>query len=175
VSAGTDDDRIRFIAVGRVTRAHGVKGEVAVLPLSQVESRFEAGSRLLVEGLDHTLTVEASRPHRHRLLVRFDEILGRDQAEALQGRYLLVDAEEAPPLPDGEFWPHQLVGCEVVIEGGRSLGHVREVIHTAANDVWVAEGPDGEVLVPALREVVTNVDLGTRRVEVRAVPGLTVP
>jgi 16S rRNA processing protein RimM len=161
--------------VGRITRAHGVRGEAAVLPLSQVGSRFEPGSRLSVEGLDRTVTVAGSRPHRHRLLVRFEEIADRTAAEALQGRYLLVHASEAPALPEGEFWPHQLVGCEVVTASGRSLGRLREVIHTPANDVWAADGPEGEVLVPALRDVVEAVDVEARRIVVREVPGLTAP
>ena len=106
-------DEISLIAVGRVTHAHGIKGEVAVLPLSQVEARFERGSRLLVEGSDRPLTVASARPHRHRLLVTFDEVSSRDEAEGLQGRYLMIAASQAPSLPEGEFWPHQLIGCRV--------------------------------------------------------------
>jgi len=166
-------DEISLIAVGRVTHAHGIKGEVAVLPLSQVEARFEHGSRLLVEGSDRPLTVASARPHRHRLLVTFDEVSSRDEAEGLQGRYLMIAASQVPSLPEGEFWPHQLIGCRVETEEGRSLGRIREVIHTAANDVWAVEGDGGEVLVPALRDVVTSVDLEASRVVVREVPGLT--
>ncbi|HXF57324.1 MAG TPA: ribosome maturation factor RimM [Actinomycetota bacterium] len=165
----------RWVAVGRVTRAHGVKGEVAVLPLSEVEGRFAPGSRVFVgEGEDRPLTVRKVRgPHRGRLLVFFEEVRTRTAAEELRGAYLFVPAEWAPELPEGAFWAHELVGCEVTTEGGRSLGRVREVIHTPANDVWVAEGEAGEVLVPALREVVASVDLAARRVVVREVPGLT--
>ena len=165
-----------FLAVGRVTRAHGIRGEVAVMPLSQIESRFEAGSRLLVEGLGRTVTVSSARPNRgHGLLVAFDEVPGRTEAEALAGRYLLIPAALAGELPDGEYWPHLLVGCEVATEEGRALGTIREVIHTPANDIWATEGPDGEVLLPALRDVVRTVDLAGRRVVVREVPGLTEP
>jgi 16S rRNA processing protein RimM len=168
-------DEVPFIAVGRVTRAHGIRGEVSVLPLSQLESRFEPGSRLVVEGLDRTVTVGTSRPHRQRVLVWFEEVADRTEAESLQGRYLVVPSSEVPTLPDGEFWPHQLVGCEVVTDEGRPLGRIREVIHTPANDVWAADGPEGEVLVPALRDVVANVDLESRTVVVHEVPGLTAP
>jgi len=168
-------DEISLIAVGRVTHAHGIKGELAVLPLSQVEARFEPGSRLLVEGTDRSLTVASARPHRHRLLVIFDEVSSRDEAEGLQGRYLMIAASQVPSLPEGEFWPHQLIGARVETEEGRSLGRIREVIHTAANDVWAVEGNQGEVLVPALRDVVRSVDLEASRVVVRELPGLTSP
>ena len=169
------EDAVPFIAVGRITRAHGVRGEVAVLPLSEVESRFEPGSRLTVEGLDRAVTVSSVRPHHHRLLVSFEGVTDRTTAEGLSGRYLLISSSEAGILPEGQFWPHQLVGCEVVTEEGRSLGRVREVMHTVANDVWAADGPDGEVLVPALKDLVQEVDLPGRRVVVRDVPGLTAP
>jgi 16S rRNA processing protein RimM len=170
----TADGEPEFIAVGRITRAHGVRGEIAVLPLSQIESRFEPGSRLLVEGLDRTVTVASARPYRgHGLLLVLEGVADRTQAEALAGRYLVIPSSEAGALPEGEFWPHQLVGCEVVTEDGRSLGRIREVIRTPANDVWAADGLDGEVLLPALKDVVRTVDVAGKLVVVRDVPGLT--
>jgi 16S rRNA processing protein RimM len=169
VSPGTD-----WIAVGRITRAHGVKGEVAVLPLSDVQGRFLAGSRLFAgDDVHRQLTVTSSRPHQQRLLVVFDELRDRDAAQAVAGEYLFVPAEEAPPLPDGEYWPHELEGCEVSTVGGRTLGHIREIVRTPANDVWVAEGAGSQVLIPALKDVVESVDVSSRRVVVREVPGLT--
>jgi 16S rRNA processing protein RimM len=163
------------VAVGRITRAHGVKGEVAVLPLSMVESRFEEGSRVYAGEGGRPLTVASSRPHRGRMLVFFEGVADRNEAEALQGQYLFVPASWAPPLPEGEYWAFQLVGCQVVTEGGRSLGAVREVIHTQANDVWVAQGEGEETLIPALKDVVASVDLEARRIVVREIPGLTAP
>ena len=168
---------VRWVAVGRITRAHGVRGEVSVLPLSDVEERFAPPSRLFVgESQDRPLTVAASRPNRDRLLVRFEEVPDRTGAEALTGAYLFVPAASSPPLPEGEFWPHQLIGSEVLTDSGRSLGELREVVHTNANDVWVARGADGaESLVPALRDVIVSVDTDARRVVVREIPGLTAP
>jgi 16S rRNA processing protein RimM len=180
-------EEIDRLAVGRITRAHGVEGEVAVLPLSQVEERFEPGSRLSLEGSDRTLMVAAARPHRNRLLVSFEGVEDRNEAETLAGRYLFVPVESAPPLPEGEYWPHQIAGCEVLTESGRVLGRVREVLLGQANDVWVTRPDDAgepgagtgtgpkEWLVPALRDVVVSVDPAARRIVVREVPGLTAP
>jgi 16S rRNA processing protein RimM len=170
------NDRPRYVAVGRITRAHGVKGEVAVLPLSQVADRFEPGSRVLAgEDGRRVLVVKEARPHRSRLLITFEGVGDRDQAEALQGTYLFVPSSDSPSLPTGEYWTHDLIGCEVFTENGRSLGELREVIHTPANDVWVVQGQEGETLVPALKDVVSEVDLGARRIVVREVEGLTSP
>jgi 16S rRNA processing protein RimM len=162
--------------VGRIARAHGVKGELAVLPLTQVAERFEPGSRLYVgEGDDRPLTVSSSRPHHKMLLVVFDEVKDRTQAEGLRGELLFVPASSTPPLPAGEYWAHELVGCEVMTEAGRSLGTIREVVHTQANDVWVAKAESEEVLIPALKDVVLEVDVAGRRLVVREIPGLTAP
>ncbi|HJU57752.1 MAG TPA: ribosome maturation factor RimM [Actinomycetota bacterium] len=161
------------VAVGRVARAHGVQGEVAVLVLSEVEDRFAPGARLWLED-GRPLTVESSRPHRGRLLVRFREVRDREQAEGLQRALLLVPESSSPALPEGSWWDHQIEGCAVETDRGRGLGRVREVIHTAANDVWSVVSEDGvETLVPVLNDVLASVDVAAKRIVVREIEGLT--
>jgi 16S rRNA processing protein RimM len=165
------------VAVGRITRAHGIHGAVAILRLTDVDERFDQGSRLLLgpEG-DRVMTVADRRGHRDRPLVRFEGIRDRTQAESLAGSYLFVPAADAPALPAGEYWEHELLGMHVVTEGGRSLGEVTQVLRTTANDLWVATSPEGtETLVPALKEVVISVDRNARRIRVAEIPGLTAP
>jgi 16S rRNA processing protein RimM len=162
------------VAVGRVSRAHGVQGEVAVLVLSEVEGRFAPGATLWLED-GRTLTVESSKPHRGGLLVRFREVRDREQAEGLQRALLVVPESSSPSLPEGSWWDHQIEGCAVETDRGRPLGTVREVIHTAANDVWsVVDGGGGETLVPVLNDVLVSVDVGAKRIVVREIAGLTV-
>ncbi len=162
------------LAAGRITKAHGLRGEVTVLVLTEVESRFDQGATLHLDD-GRELTVAETRPDRGRLLVTFAEVADRTAAEALRGRYLFVPERDAPELPEGSFWPHQLVGCEVVTESGRSLGEIREVVLGVANDIWVTGPQADEVLIPALKDVVVSVDVAGRRVVVRDVPGLTSP
>ena len=160
--------------MGRITRAHGVRGEVSVLVLTEVEGRFESGSRLALED-GRGLTVKSSRPDRGRLLVTFREIPDRTAAEPFGGSYLFVEATDVPAPPEDAFWPHDLEGCEVVTESGRSLGELTEIVHGEANDVWVATAGGEETLVPALKDVVVSVDVAAKRVVVREVPGLIDP
>jgi 16S rRNA processing protein RimM len=162
------------VAVGRVTRAHGVAGEVAVLVLSEVPDRFAVGAVVYLED-GRALMVDSSRAHKDRLLVTFGEVRDRDDAEALKGALLVVPESASPPLPEGSWWDHQLVGCEVVLESGRSLGTLAEVIHTRANDVWSVISDEQETLVPALKDVVVSVDVPGKRIVVREIPGLTAP
>ena len=161
--------------VGRITRAHGVKGEVAVMVLTEVGDRFEPGGVVYLED-GRRLSVAESRPHRGRMLVAFEGVRDRDAADKLVQRNLVVPESESPPLPEGSYWDHQLVGSNVVTESGRPLGELRDVIHTPANDVWSAVDDAGvETLVPAIADVVVSVDVAGKRVLVREVPGLTAP
>lgn len=157
-----------LLAVGRISRAHGIRGEVSVHKLTEVEHRFAPGSALRLED-GRTLTVQSSRPHQQQLLVKFEEVADRTQAEALRGEVLLISAEESPDPPGGAFWIHQVVGLEVVTEGGRSLGRIREVEGNPANDLWVTESG---ALIPAIRDVVASVDLEAGRVTIKEIPGL---
>ena len=163
------------VAVGRITRAHGVQGELAVLVISEVPGRFADGETVWLED-GRTLTVESSRPHKDRLLVRFREVQTREQAEALQRALLVVPDSLSPDLPEGSWWDHQIVGCAIETDTGRALGTVHDVIHTAANDVWSAVDDEGtETLIPVLRDVILDVDMDAKRIVVREIPGLTMP
>ena len=163
------------VAVGRITRAHGVQGELAVLVISEVPGRFADGETVWLED-GRTLTVESSRPHKDRLLVRFREVQSREQAEALQKALLVVPESLSPELPEGSWWDHRIVGCAIETDTGRALGTVQDVIHTAANDVWSAVDDEGtETLIPVLRDVILDVDMDAKRIVVREIPGLTMP
>lgn len=163
------------VAVGRIGKAHGVHGEVSVLVLSDVPERFSVGAELWLQD-GRPLTVAQARPHKDRLLIRFRGIDDRVHAEALQTSLLLVPESASPQLPEGSWWDHQIEGCELETESGRPLGMVREVIHTAANDVWSAVDAEGiETLIPVLEDVLVSVDVAGKHIVVREIPGLTTP
>lgn len=163
------------VVVGKVTKAHGLHGEVVVLVFSDNPDRFEPGSVMFFED-GREVRVQASRPNGGRMLVAFDGIVDRNAADALRGITLVVPRSSLPELPDGEYWPHQLEGCEVVTESGRTLGTIVDVIANPTNDLWVAmDAAETETLVPAIREVVIEVDVAAGRVLVRDIPGLTAP
>ena len=163
------------VVVGRITRPHGVTGELTVLVLTEVPGRFADGAVFTLED-GRTVTVESSRPHKDRLLVRFEGVGDRAQAEALQGAFLQVPESTSPELPEGSWWDHRLVGCRVSTETGIDLGVLRDVIHTQANDVWSAVDADGvETLIPVLRDLVIDVDVDAGMILVRDAPGLTTP
>ncbi|MGH2640418.1 MAG: ribosome maturation factor RimM [Actinomycetota bacterium] len=163
------------VVVGVVTGVHGLGGEVSVQNRSDNPDRWTPGSTVFRED-GAALTISASRHHGRRLLVRFGGVSDRTSAEALRATVLVVPESWLPDLPEGEWWAHQLEGCEVRTVSGRILGVVREVIPNPANDLWVAVDDEGrETLVPALADLLIDVDVAGRTVLVNDVPGLTAP
>jgi 16S rRNA processing protein RimM len=162
------------VVVGVLAKPHGLRGEVLVHNRSDNPDRWTPGSVVFLG--DRRLTVASVRPRGgDRLLVRFDEADDRTSAEELRGE-AVVPESWLPDLPEGEWWPHQLEGCQVITESGRTLGRLTEVVANPANDIWIAVDEHGaETLVPVLRDVLVEVDVHARRILVRDVPGLIAP
>jgi 16S rRNA processing protein RimM len=153
------------IRVGFVRRAVGLGGEVEVEPLGGNPQRFEPGSVLRAAGGE--VRVERAHPAGGRVLrLKLAGIDGRDAADRLRGKYLEVAATDLAELPQGEYYEWQLLGLQVVDPGGHRLGRLEEVLEYPANDVYRVEGRGGELLVPAIREVVREVDLKAGRMVV---------
>ncbi len=162
----------RFLAVGRVLSPHGIRGEVEVEIHTDFPERFAPGARFLAGEHKEPLTVEGVRPYRKRLLIKFEEVTDRTGAEALGGEWLYVPIEEAWPLGEDEYYEYQIIGLEVWTEEGEYLGVVDHIIYTGANDVYVVQGPRGEVLIPAIQQVILDVDLDRERITIHVLPGL---
>ena len=156
--------------VGRVAKAHGIRGEVAVEVISDAPGRFSVGARIFER--DRELTVQSVRPHHDRLLIKFEEVPDRTAAEGLRGARLEIPGGQAAPLEEGAFYPHQLEGLAVVDATGRALGTLARVEEGPANDLWVVEVDGREVLVPAVRQIVTAVDLDAGRITLDPPEGL---
>ncbi|MDQ4084672.1 MAG: ribosome maturation factor RimM [Actinomycetota bacterium] len=167
------------VVVGRIGRAHGVRGEVAVeVRTDDPGQRFADGAVL---GTDPEaagpLTVASSRPHTGRLLVRFEQVGDRDTAEGLRGVLLTAAVSDADrPVDPEEFYDHQLVGLQVRDEAGAVVGEVADVLHHPAHDLLVVRrGAGGEALVPFVTALVPDVDLERGRLTVADRPGLLDP
>jgi 16S rRNA processing protein RimM len=163
------------VVVGRVTRAHGVRGEVAVENRSDNPDRWALGATVFLDS-GRPLTIASVRPHAGRLLVTFAEIDDRTQAVTLAGHELVVPGSWVPELDDGQWWAFEIEGCAVATESGRRLGHVEEVLPYPAHDIWrVVDEHGAETMIPAVEAFVVSVDAKGRSALVRDVPGLTAP
>jgi 16S rRNA processing protein RimM len=162
------------LVVGRIGRAHGVKGEVSVeVRTDDPDRRYAPGSALVTEPAERgPLTVLAAREHHGRLLVRFDGIDDRTAAEALRGTLLVVDSAEVGDTEDGEWWDHDLVGLVALTPDGATLGTVTDVVHVPGAPLLAIDHDGREVLVPFVTAIVPEVDVAGGRVVVDPPEGL---
>jgi 16S rRNA processing protein RimM len=164
-----DFDPEHALLVGRVLAPHGLRGELKVYPLTDFPERFEPGSHLWLRG--EPVVVQASRWQRGTVFLKLGHVSDRPAAQALAGAEL--HAPEDPSLPEeGQFFRHDILGLSVRVESGETLGEVVDILVTGANDVYVVHGERGELLVPALDDVVKEVDLDRREMVVDLMEGM---
>ncbi len=167
----------RYLVVGRVLRPHGVRGELRVKIVTDYPERLGRHACFYLASPDspeavQRYAVERLRRHGEALLLKLSGCDDRNAADELRGMLVQIPVEDAVPLEEGEYYYFQLIGVRVVTEDGERLGRVIEVIETGANDVYVVRGPRGEVLLPAMDDVVLELDLEAKRMTVRLLPGL---
>lgn len=167
----TSDLGLSQVVVGTVLGAHGVNGHIRIRILSDVPDRFDRGNTLYLKG--SPVLIESSSPAgTNLLLLKLEGIDGPAAARALIGQDLSAAAESSPTLPEGEYFHYQLMGMQVFTEEGENLGSISEIIVTGSNDVYVVSGPEKELLIPALAQVIRGVDIAGMRMVVRLMDGL---
>lgn len=167
------DTEPRFLVIGEVLKPHGVRGEVRVMPHTELPERFTWLERVFLgEDAPRPVGVEAVRFHKTWVLLKLAGCDDRDAAEQLRGTLILIPEDEAIPLDEDEYFLYELEGLQVVTDEGEELGVLREVIETKANNVFVVDGPRGEVLLPDTDEVIQQIDFENGRITVHLLPGL---
>ena len=162
-----------FIAVGRVLAPWGVSGMLKIEVLTDFAERFAPGQRLLLKG--QPFVVEGSQSHRGYLLVKLKDIEGPEAAAEFSNCYLELPQCEAFPLPPGQYYRFQIIGLQVWATSGEYLGKVEDVLPTGSNDVYVVHGERGETLIPAIEDVIKEVDLKKGRLTIEPIAGLLEP
>lgn len=170
---GSPDEQV--VAVGKVGKAHGIRGDAFVEPWTDApDERFSPGARLSTQPADRgPLTVESARQHSGKLVVHFAGVDDRNAIEALRGTVLLVPASARPPIEDpDEFYDTDLIGLSVRTVAGQELGPVTDVLHSPAGSLLAIDVSGREVLVPFRTEFVPTVDLAAGIAEVDPPDGL---
>lgn len=168
-----------WVSIGRVTTPHGLRGEVRVLPLTDVEGRFEQIERLFVEtkeqpGVRRPLHIVRVAYVKNLVILGFREVSSIDEAETLRDALLQVPVDEVAPLPEGQYYVFQLVGLDVYTASGDYVGRVSDVLtENLPNDVYVvARKGQKPALIPAVREFVRDINLDAGRIIIDPIPGL---
>lgn len=164
------------MAIGEIARVHGLRGEVRVTPLTDHPERFERVTECVLWDATRdereTRRITTARRHGDTLLVTFAGCASPEDARALVGRLIALPRAEALPPPDGSFYPWQLEGARVTTEDGRLVGHVTGIEQGGAQELWVVTNEGREHLIPAVPEIVIDVDVAARHVVIRPPQGL---
>ncbi|MBL8979688.1 MAG: 16S rRNA processing protein RimM [Gemmatimonadetes bacterium] len=159
----TGPERPRYLAVGRLRKPHGLKGEFAIFPLTaEPEMVFAPGRRLVRMGLDgavlgEPIEVERSRGYHREWLVKFRGLEARDDTDNWRGQFLGAPAEELTPPAEGEVYLHELEGFAVRGEDGTAYGLVSGLIELPAGVALEVQGPKREFLLPFIKQFVREV------------------
>ena len=165
------DDEL--LLVGRVARAHGNKGQVIVNPETDfADDRFQVDRVLIVGEPGRPHRVTSARFHAGRPVIGLEGIDSIDAAERLAGAELKMRRSELGALPDGTYYRHELVGCEVHDTDGRLIGVVAAVEGPMERSRLVIDAPHGEVLIPLVPEICVEVAPADRKIRIKAPDGL---
>lgn len=166
------------MAVGRVVAPQGVRGEVRVRPTTDFPERFHTRRRFYLSAPSPGWAeAEAVRPHGSLVLIKFRGYDTRDEAKRLRGALLLVPVAELPPLPEGRYYHHEVIGLRVETVVGQAVGRVEEIFSAGPHDVYVVRdrrpgGKPRQYLIPAVRQVVKAIEPATGRLVIDPLPGL---
>jgi 16S rRNA processing protein RimM len=158
-----------YLVVGRLRRPHGLRGELLMDIETDFPERLRAGVTVFL-GRRHTRAVIGStRAVSGGMLVKLQHVDSPDAAGQHRNETVYVAASDRPPLEDGKFYHHQVVGCRVVDEQDHDIGRISEILQTGANDVYVVQRSSGgqELLLPAIDSVVLQIDPESKLVRVR--------
>jgi len=163
-----------WVTIGQIVAFFGLRGELKVRLLTDIPNRFEQLEAVYVGPDQQRYSIEHVRPYKGEMIIL--KLLGIDDAndaEALRLQDLVLPASQLAELPEGSYYQHDILGLTVLTLSNQQLGQIADIIETGSNDVYLIKGPDGEqVMIPAIKEVVKQIDLIRRTMYIDPLPGL---
>lgn len=171
----------QFLRIGVLTRAHGVHGEAKVFPTTDSARRFEEVNEVIIKTpkKDIYTGIDSVKYYKNMAIVKFSCFNNPEEIQGLSGSDIMISRDQAQPLEEGEYYIADLIGCKVYADeesgemSGRLLGTVKDVLQTAANDVYIVSTPSGgELLFPVIGECIKNVNIENSTITVHVMKGL---
>ena len=165
----------QLLQVGVISSTHGIRGEVKVFPTTDDVKRFKKLKKVILDtGREHLpLEVESVKFFKQFAIVKFKGIDNINDIEKYKGKSLLVDRENAVKLRKDEYFIADMIGLQVYTEDGEAFGVLKDVLETGANDVYIIDSPKhGEVLVPAIKQCILDVDIKGQKMTIHLMEGL---
>jgi len=163
------------LTIGKIVCAHGLKGEVKILSLTDNPARFRAGLSICtypsLPGIDE-LKIESVKGTSKNIIIKFKGVDTREDAEKLKGLLVQIPTEKTAPLPEGTYWQHEIIGLKVITVDGKLIGYVTDIMRTGSNDIYVVALKEKEYLIPAIKDIVKKIDLKNGLMLINAMEGL---
>ncbi|NMB15230.1 MAG: ribosome maturation factor RimM [Gallicola sp.] len=160
-----------YIKVGKIANTHGVRGELKVQSLTDYDERFSEGHSYYIGEEKKEVHIKSFRNHKGMLIMVFEEFDNINQCEKYKGDFLYVSKEDRYELPEDSYYVDDLIGFEVLHEGEK-IGVLKEIQTSYVNDIYIVETPGGDIMIPAVKEFILEINLEDKRIFVNLIEGI---
>ena len=165
----------KYLEIGQIVNTFGIKGMVKVKPFSENLKRFDELKKVYIENkkVRKEYEIEEVKYHKDMILIKFKGVDNPEEAELLRTSYLVVDRKTQEPLEEGTYYVVDMLGLEVYTDEGELLGNLEDIFNTGSNDIYVVKNELGkQILLPAIADVIKNIDMENKKIIVHLIPGL---
>ena len=165
----------KYLEIGQIVNTFGIKGMVKVMPFTENIERFSKMKTVYVKNKKENkkYEIEEVKYHKNMVLIKFEGIENPEQADLLRNSYLIVDRETEEPLEPGRYYIVDMIGLDVFTDDNEYLGKLEDIYNTGSSDIYVVKNELGkQVLLPAIEDVIKNIDMDNKKVIVHLIPGL---
>jgi len=162
--------KLEFITVGQILAPWGFKGKLKVEVVTDFPQRFAPSSKVYINR--QPMTIDSCQWHKGKAIIKLNTIDSIEQAQRLRRQPVEIPESQVYPLPEGQYYHFQIIGLEVWTSQGELLGTITEILSAESNDNYLVRGAKGEILIPAIEDVVKSIDLDKGQVVIEPVEGL---
>ena len=159
-----------FMTIGRILAPWGTRGKLKVKVITDFPQRFALSSTVYINR--QPMTIDSTEWYKGEVIIKLNAADNIQAARQLQGQPVEIHHSQLYSLPEGQYYHSQLIGLEVWTTQGELLGNITAVLTAKSNDNYVVKGNEGEILIPAIEDVVKSIDLNKGRIVIEAIPGL---
>ena len=165
----------KYLEIGQIVNTFGIKGMVKVKPFTDNIERFSNLEKIYIKNKSGQTEykIQEVKYHKNMVLIKFEGIENPEQADLLRNSYLIVDRETEEPLEPGRYYIVDMIGLDVFTDDNEYLGKLEDIYNTGSSDIYVVKNELGkQVLLPAIEDVIKNIDMDNKKVIVHLIPGL---
>ncbi len=159
-----------FITIGKILAPWGANGKLKLEVATDFPQRFAASSMVYINR--QPITIDSTEWHKGKAIIKLNTIDSIEDAEKLRGQLVEIHHSQLHPLPEGQYYHFQLIGLEVWTTQGELLGNITEILSMPGNDNYVVSGAKGEILIPAIEDVIKSIDLNKGCLVIEPIEGL---